>query len=575
MDSQNQKTIKAKTQNQLQDILEKEKREKLDYELHLREQLDIFDALSKDFLNVFLINMESGTAKILKLEGYVTEGLDKNSGRAYPYYAVCEQYINERVHPEDRQMMLESMKLQNVKNEVERKGEYVSSYRILVEEEIHYYQFKYIPLPKTNHIIAGFQSIDAIIAKERETQKKLAQALEKAEQSNRAKTIFFNSMSHDIRTPLNAIVGCTSLAISHIDDIQEVKKYLAKINTASNHLLSLINDVLDMSHIESGTVKIEKAPVYLPDILEDLQSIIQSNSLAKQLKLHVDIKNMMHKDVITDKLRLNQILLNILGNAVKFTRPGGNIYFRVQELKNAEEGYAKYEFRIKDTGIGMSSEFIEHIFEPFTREQTATVSGIEGTGLGMSIVKNIVDMMNGTISVKSRQGIGTEFTVILQFKVSDQPVKKEMEALARPEQTENVRQEKNLEDLFQGKRILLVEDNLLNQEIAVELLKEAGFILDTAEDGIIAVEKMQKARPGQYDLILMDIQMPIMDGYEATRQIRKLENPEIANIPIVAMTANAFEEDRQKALDAGMNGHVSKPIDLGKLLEAVKKVLKV
>lgn len=575
MDSQNQKTIKAKTQNQLQDILEKEKREKLDYELHLREQLDIFDALSKDFLNVFLINMESGTAKILKLEGYVTEGLDKNSGRAYPYYAVCEQYINERVHPEDRQMMLESMKLQNVKNEVERKGEYVSSYRILVEEEIHYYQFKYIPLPKTNHIIAGFQSIDAIIAKERETQKKLAQALEKAEQSNRAKTIFFNSMSHDIRTPLNAIVGCTSLAISHIDDIQEVKKYLSKINTASNHLLSLINDVLDMSHIESGTVKIEKAPVYLPDVLKDLQSIVQSNSSAKHLELHADIKNIVHKDVVTDKLRLNQVLLNILGNAVKFTRPGGNIYFKVRELENAEEGYAKYEFRIKDTGIGMSSEFIEHIFEPFTREQTATVSGIEGTGLGMSIVKNIVDMMNGTISVKSRQGIGTEFTVILQFKVSDQPVKKEMEALARPEQTENVRQEKNLEDLFQGKRILLVEDNLLNQEIAVELLKEAGFILDTAEDGIIAVEKMQKARPGQYDLILMDIQMPIMDGYEATRQIRKLENPEIANIPIVAMTANAFEEDRQKALDAGMNGHVSKPIDLGKLLEAVKKVLKV
>lgn len=575
MDSQNQKTIKAKTQNQLQDILEKEKREKLDYELHLREQLDIFDALSKDFLNVFLINMESGTAKILKLEGYVTEGLDKNSGRAYPYYAVCEQYINERVHPEDRQMMLESMKLQNVKNEVERKGEYVSSYRILVEEEIHYYQFKYIPLPKTNHIIAGFQSIDAIIAKERETQKKLAQALEKAEQSNRAKTIFFNSMSHDIRTPLNAIVGCTSLAISHIDDIQEVKKYLSKINTASNHLLSLINDVLDMSHIESGTVKIEKAPIYLPDVLKDLQSIVQSNSSAKHLELHADIKNIVHKDVVTDKLRLNQVLLNILGNAVKFTRPGGNIYFKVRELENAEEGYAKYEFRIKDTGIGMSSEFIEHIFEPFTREQTATVSGIEGTGLGMSIVKNIVDMMNGTISVKSRQGIGTEFTVILQFKVSDQPVKKEMEALARPEQTENVRQEKNLEDLFQGKRILLVEDNLLNQEIAVELLKEVGFILDTAEDGIIAVEKMQKARPGQYDLILMDIQMPLMDGYEATRQIRKLENPEMAGIPIVAMTANAFEEDRQKALDAGMNGHVSKPIDLGKLLEAVKKVLKV
>ena len=422
---------------------------------------------------------------------------------------------------------------------------------------------------------------------EKKTQNQLENKVEKEtkeNQFNRAETIFLNSISHDIRTPLNVIIGCTALASAHVDEVQEVKKYLSKIETASKHLLLLINDVLDMSHIESGTLKLEHVPVYFPDVLEDLKSIVQTDSSAKQLEFHVDTKNMVHKNVITDKLRLNQVLLNILENAVKYTRPGGKICFQIQELKGQEPEFAKYEFRVKDTGIGMSEEFIAHIFEPFSREQTSTVSGIEGMGLGMAIVKKIVDRMGGTIAVKSRQGKGTEVIVILKFKVSSQPVANEMRALSRPEQMETFSEkekakqenlkEESSENPFKNKKILLVEDNELNREIAVELLKEEGFILDTAEDGTIAVEKMRTAKPGQYDLILMDIQMPIMDGYEATRQIRKLKNPETANIPIVAITANAFEEDRQKALEAGMNEHVAKPIDLARLLEVVKKVLK-
>ena len=415
---------------------------------------------------------------------------------------------------------------------------------------------------------------------EKKTQNQLENKVEKEtkeNQFNRAETIFLNSISHDIRTPLNVIIGYTALASAHVNEAQEVKKYLSKIETASNHLLLLINDVLDMSHIESGTLKLEHAPVYLPDVLENLKAIIQTDSYAKQLKFCADTKNMVHKNVITDKLRLNQVLLNILENAVKYTRPGGKICFQIQELKGQEQepGFAKYEFRVKDTGIGMSEEFIAHIFEPFSREQTSTVSGIEGMGLGMAIVKKIVDRMDGTIAVKSRQGKGTEVTVILPFKVNSQVVECETKVLKKPGQMKILSERENSENLFKGKKILLAEDNELNREIAVELLKEEGFILDTAEDGTIAVEKMRTAKPGQYDLILMDIQMPIMDGYEATRQIRKLENPETANIPIVAITANAFEEDRQKALEAGMNEHVSKPIDLERLLEAVKKVLKV
>lgn len=412
---------------------------------------------------------------------------------------------------------------------------------------------------------------------EKKTQNQLENRVEKEtkeNQFNRAETIFLNSISHDIRTPLNVIIGYTALASAHVNEAQEIKKYLSKIEAASNHLLLLINDVLDMSHIESGTLKLEHAPVYLPDVLENLKAIIQTDSSAKQLKFCADTKNMVHKNVITDKLRLNQVLLNILENAVKYTRPGGKIYFQIQELKEQEPGFAKYEFRVKDTGIGMSEEFIAHIFEPFSREQTSTVSGIEGMGLGMAIVKKIVDRMDGTIAVKSRQGKGTEVTVILPFKVSGQPNEWEANTRKKIVQIQRFSEDKNFENLFKGKKILLTEDNELNREIAVELLKEEGFILDTAEDGTIAVEKMRTAKPGQYDLILMDIQMPIMDGYEATRQIRKLENPETANIPIVAITANAFEEDRQKALEAGMNEHVSKPIDMERLLEIMKKVLK-
>lgn len=412
---------------------------------------------------------------------------------------------------------------------------------------------------------------------EKKTQNQLENKVEKEtkeNQFNRAETIFLNSISHDIRTPLNVIIGYTALASAHVNEAQEVKRYLSKIQTASKHLLLLVNDVLDMSHIESGTLKLEHAPVYFPDVLEDLKSIVQTDISAKQLEFHVDTKNMVHKNVITDKLRLNQVLLNILENAVKYTRPGGEICFQIQELKGQEPGFAKYEFRVKDTGIGMSEEFIAHIFEPFSREQTSTVSGIEGMGLGMAIVKKIVDRMGGTIAVKSRQGEGTEVRVILLFKVSSRVAECETKVFKKTGQMKILSERGNSENLLKGKKILLAEDNELNREIAVELLKEEGFILDTAEDGTIAVEKMRIAKPGQYDLILMDIQMPIMDGYEATRQIRKLKNPETANIPIVAMTANAFEEDRQKALEAGMNEHVSKPIDMERLLEIMKKVLK-
>lgn len=393
----------------------------------------------------------------------------------------------------------------------------------------------------------------------KEQKKDLQDALAAAQHANRAKTTFLNNMSHDIRTPMNAIIGFTSLAAAHIDNKEKVQDYLAKILTSSNHLLSLINDVLDMSRIESGKMKIEEKENSLPEIMHELKTIVQADVASKQLDFYIDTVDVVNEHILCDRLRLNQVLLNLLSNAMKFTKPGGIVSVRIIQKDNAAEGYASYEFQVKDTGIGMSREFLKHVFEPFERERTSTVSGIQGTGLGMAITKNIVDMMNGDISVVSEEGKGTTFTVSLQFKVCSGSIERETVS----------------KDIcFEGKKILLVEDNELNQEIAIEILQEAGFIVDVANDGSVAVEKMREAENGKYDLILMDVQMPVMDGYEATRRIRGLDDPAAADIPIIAMTANAFDEDKKAALDAGMNGHIAKPIDVSKLMELLESVLK-
>ena len=523
----------------------------------------------------------------------------------------------------------------------------------------------------------------------------LEDALAAAQHANRAKTTFLNNMSHDIRTPMNAIIGFTSLAAAHIDNTEQVKDYLTKIATSSNHLLSLINDVLDMSRIESGKVKIEEKECSIPEILHDLKTIVQADIMSKQLDFYIDTVDVINEHVMCDRLRLNQILLNLLSNAMKFTKPGGMVSVRILQKRNAPEGYADYEFQVKDTGIGMSPEFLKNVFEPFERERASTISGIQGTGLGMAITRNIVDMMGGSVSVESEVGKGSTFTVSLQFKTCSGPVRQEtipellgLRALVadddfntcssvtkmlsdigmRPDWTTSGKEAvlrvklageqndeyavyiidwlmpdmngvevvrrirgligektpiiiltaydwadieeearkagvtafcskpiflselrevlespfavKNQEEVpqepisFERKKILLVEDNELNQEIAVEILKEAGFSVDVADDGVVAVERMKTAEPGQYDLILMDIQMPVMDGYEATRQIRALENPDIAGIPILAMTANAFQEDKKAAIEAGMDGHIAKPIDVSKLFGILGEIIR-
>ena len=385
-------------------------------------------------------------------------------------------------------------------------------------------------------------------------------AVQRETKANLAKREFLFNMSHDIRTPMNAIIGFTALAQTHIDDRGQVEDYLKKISVSSQHLLSLINDVLDMSRIENGKVTLETKPVHLPELVEDIGDAIQVGADKKHISFTVDTAGMKNEDVIADPLRLEQILINVLANAVKFTPDGGQISLRIVQKDTASADYADFEFHIKDNGIGMSEEFQKHIFEQFARERTSTVSKIQGTGLGMAITKSLVDMMGGRITVKSEQGKGSEFTISLRFPIGE----------AKAEQTPPAAKA----SAFTGKKLLVVEDNELNLEIASTLLKEAGFAVDTAENGKVAVEKVEAASADRYDLILMDIQMPEMDGYEATRRIRALPDTKKAALPIVAMTANAFEDDRKNALRAGMNGHIAKPLDIQKLFQVLSELLK-
>ena len=394
---------------------------------------------------------------------------------------------------------------------------------------------------------------------------RLEDALEQAQSANHAKTAFLTNMSHDIRTPMNAIIGFTTLAHDRIEDTEAVRDYLEKISVSSGHLLSLINNVLEMSRIESGQMELREQECSLEEIVRDVRTIVQADVAAKEIDFVIDTEGVTDKEMICDRARLSQTLLNVLNNSLKFTPVGGAVSLRIRQLDSPEEGVGVYEFKIRDTGIGISSEFKEHLFEAFARERTSTVSGLEGAGLGLAITKNIVDIMRGEIAVESEEGKGTEFTITLPLRLDT--------SARRAETSSEPKETARKEFSFSGRRILLVEDNEINQQIAQMILEKSGFEVDVANDGTVAVEKVRGAPVGQYDLILMDIQMPIMNGYEATRRIRALDSP-LAGIPIIALSANALEEDKRNSLESGMNNHVGKPFDVQQLLGLIQSYLK-
>ena len=406
--------------------------------------------------------------------------------------------------------------------------------------------------------------LDAKIAEQNDLlarqQVMLQKALSMAQSSDRAKTTFLSNMSHDIRTPMNAIVGFTGLAMTHIDNKELVLDYLRKLGQSSKHLLSLINDVLDMSRIESGKMVLSENDENLSEIIDALKDIVQADVSAKNLSFDVKMDGVQDTGILCDKLRLDQVLLNVLSNAIKYTQDGGTIAFEVTQKKSQKPGYALYEFRIRDNGMGMNSEFLKMIYDPFTRASSSTVSGIQGTGLGMSITKNIVEMMGGSIEIFSEENKGTEVVLDIDFRLHDK-YRYASKGVASDFD-------------FTGRKILVVEDNEMNREIACDILADCGIKVFTAENGQEAVDMLKKSTPGQYDLVLMDVQMPVMDGYTATREIRKLSEKFQSSIPIVAMTANAFEEDRRAAVEAGMDEHVAKPIDIDKMKYILTRFLK-
>lgn len=663
-----------------------------------RHQMELVQALTIDYSRVCFFDLDAGIGNALRNDDYDGSMFGVIFSGDIVFKDSMERYAKEFVCEEDREGFRQSCTQERIRTELRDKKSYCVRYRIVRDGVIEYYEVKIVRVGIwEGHygVVLGFHSVDESTRSEMEQKGMLKDALSQANKASQAKSVFLSNMSHDIRTPMNAIVGFTSLAITHIDRQEQVKEYLEKIMTSGNHLLNLINDVLDMSRIESGKIRLEEKPCSLPDIVHGLCNILQADIRAKQLEMYIDTVDVLNEEIYCDKLRLNQVLLNLLSNSVKYTEPGGSISIRITEEAGAD-GFAKYVFNVRDTGIGMSPEFVEHIFEPFEREENSTISGIQGTGLGMAITKNIVDLMGGDIEVKSKQGEGSEFTVSFVFRLHEEeekeielPALKNSRALvvdkdrnscesvahmltqlgmraewvvSEDEVVECVRDAAADKDAYKvyvidwmmakmngieiarrirketgqdalililtaydwvdieeeareagvdafcskplfiseikqclhhvlcgngqvveshedklgklkGGRILLAEDVELNQEIAVEILGDAGFTTEVADNGKIAVEMLEKSEPGYYQLILMDIQMPEMNGYEATRVIRGLDNKELASIPILAMSANAFEEDKQEALKSGMNGHIAKPIDIDSMFATLRSVL--
>lgn len=537
--------------------------QKLREEEDKRRQMELIQALSLDYNVVCAFDLSSGKGSFLRVEDEGKRIFAPMIDEEVLVEDCLKFYICQFVCEEDREMLSHALSRENLKQELVDKNKYLINYRMVLDGEIKYSQVKAVRVGaygESHSIVLGFHSVDEEIRREMEKNDLLEDALLQARKANEAKSTFLSNMSHDIRTPMNAIVGFTTLALSHIGRQEQVKAYLGKIMASGNHLLGLINDVLDMSRIESGKMHLDEKPCSLQEVFRDLYSIIQADIHAKGLTLAINVGNLVHQEIYCDKLRLNQVLLNLLSNAAKYTEAGGRITVQVEETPGALADYANYKFSVKDTGIGMSEEFSSHIFEPFEREKNTTISGIQGTGLGMAITKNIVDMMRGSIEVFSEQGVGTEFIVTLTFRV------------CTAELGNNRKEDKAPVEIHPG-NLLLAEDNELNQEIAMEILKEAGFSVTIAENGQVAVDILRNSVPGYFQAVLMDIQMPVMNGYEAVQEIRKLENKELASIPVLAMTANAFEEDKRESLRCGMNGHIPKPIDVQFLFAELSKVL--
>ena len=517
-----------------------------------RKKIDrLFSAATEDF--VFLVEVDVKTRS--EIVFFVSDKALPKWKRSRKYDSSILAYANTVVVEEDRERFLEIADLDALLEHFRNSGDdVIIEYDVLVEGERRHYQGKFVYSMEDNEGPKIYVSIRDITESEEEridNEKKLMKALASAEDANKGKSFFLFNMSHDIRTPLNAIIGYSELAKKHLDEKAVMELYIDRINSCGKQLLGLIGDVLDMAKIESGRLTLSEKPVLCGNMMGEIMASVTKEAEEKGIELRAE-GNACHSTILCDKVKVQKILLNVIGNAIKYTPEGGKVKLTVKE-EEIEREKSRFTFTVADNGIGISEEFLPYIFNSFSRERSATMSGVTGTGLGMSITKRLVDVMGGTITVESQQGKGTVVTVVLEFKKGFEEEKQE-------EKKENCLS-------LKGCRVLLVEDNEINREIALEMLREIGVDAESAVNGEECINMLLSHDRGYYSAVLMDIQMPVMDGYEAARKIRSFSDPLKRNIPIIAMTANAFEEDRQKAFRSGMNSHISKPIDT-KLLTA-------
>lgn len=534
------------------------KREKV-----LELQREIIEGLGKEYFSVLLLELDSG-----QIFSYREVG--ENGKRIADFCRKYENqwcellpaYADEIVTDESRENFLDQLSLDAL---CSNQDDFSMTYEFKTGDRIIYHQTRIAYVYKKDRsrvAVIGTRNIDDLIKKERMQEAKLKEAYIVAEEANKAKTDFLNNMSHDIRTPMNVILGYNELMKQYLTDPILVD-YQNKIEQSGKLLLSIINNVLDMARIESGKIVVEERAEQIGLVVEEIESVFESSAQEKNIVFTTSV-DVDHTHVLWDGFKVREILMNLVGNAFKYTPDGGHIAIDVKELDCARSGYVRIQTQVKDTGIGMSEDYLPTLFDSFSREYNTTIGKVSGTGLGMAIVKNLVDMMDGEIRVKSKLGEGTCFTLTFEHRIAD-------EDSIEWNQELDVLDEKSI---LEGKRVLLVEDNDLNAEIAMAILEQSGLVLDRVEDGLACINRLSEVDADLYDLILMDIQMPNMNGYEATRRIRQFENVKKASIPILAMTANAFEEDKKMAMEAGMNGHISKPIDVNVLENNIINIFK-
>ena len=534
------------------------KREKV-----LELQREIIEGLGKEYFSVLLLELDSGQIFSYREVGENGKRI-ADFCRKYgnQWCELLPAYADEIVTDESRENFLDQLSLDAL---CSNQDDFSMTYEFKTGDRIIYHQTRIAYVYKKDRsrvAVIGTRNIDDLIKKERMREAKLKEAYIVAEEANKAKTDFLNNMSHDIRTPMNVILGYNELMKQYLTDPILVD-YQNKIEQSGKLLLSIINNVLDMARIESGKMVVEERAEQIGLVVEEIESVFESSAQEKNIVFTTSV-DVDHTHVLWDGFKVREILMNLVGNAFKYTPDGGHIAIDVKELDCARSGYVRIQTQVKDTGIGMSEDYLPTLFDSFSREYNTTIGKVSGTGLGMAIVKNLVDMMDGEICVKSKLGEGTCFTLTFEHKIADADSIEWNQEL-------DVLDEKSI---LEGKRVLLVEDNELNAEIAMAILEQSGLILDRVEDGLACVNRLSEVDADLYDLILMDIQMPNMNGYEATRRIRQFENVKKASIPILAMTANAFEEDKKMAIEAGMNGHISKPIDVNVLENEIINIFK-